>query len=227
MDPLSITGSVVAIGQIIKAIYDYGSAVKDAQFEIARLRSELFGLKAALEHISWSMNSRADERANDNFPKMSTDEKMLLLQVSSDSVQSRLDRFTPCTPVAKSSPFWSPLLETEETANTLRDAKEILQRLAKALGEPHNGRKVHVLQRVTWPLKRSETGKLADSLERIKTYLVLATTSDNYSVCQQVCAEVKALRRELSDHLSQRQLAQTRQVRHIIITTQIRDLYGV
>jgi len=50
-DPLSITGLVLAVGQVLLSLYDYGSNVKDARKDINILSEELFALKGVLEHL--------------------------------------------------------------------------------------------------------------------------------------------------------------------------------
>ena len=58
MDPLSvtasITGIVLTVESIVSAIYKYAKGIKEARADIRQLCSELFGLKAALEHVRMS-----------------------------------------------------------------------------------------------------------------------------------------------------------------------------
>lgn len=51
MDPASVVGVIGVAAQITQAIYIYGDAVKDCKTEVAQLRSELFGMQAALTQI--------------------------------------------------------------------------------------------------------------------------------------------------------------------------------
>jgi hypothetical protein len=51
MDPASIIGLTAATGQVLQAIYQYGDGVLDCKLEVARLRAELYGIKAALSQI--------------------------------------------------------------------------------------------------------------------------------------------------------------------------------
>jgi hypothetical protein len=51
MDPASVVGVIGVVGQVISAIYAYGDAVLDYKSEVARLRSELFGMQPALTQI--------------------------------------------------------------------------------------------------------------------------------------------------------------------------------
>ena len=67
MDPISacasISGLVIAIEQIIAAIYKYSKGVKDAKKETKQLCSELFALKAGLEHIRLDLGNTDDPLA--------------------------------------------------------------------------------------------------------------------------------------------------------------------
>lgn len=58
MDPVSITGLILSAQQLISYIFAYGAGVKDSGEEIGQLCSELFALKAALEHVQ--MNADAN-----------------------------------------------------------------------------------------------------------------------------------------------------------------------
>jgi hypothetical protein len=51
MDPISVLGVIGVVAQITQAIYDYGDAVLECKNEVAYLRSELFGMQAALTQI--------------------------------------------------------------------------------------------------------------------------------------------------------------------------------
>ena len=65
MDPVSFTAAIssliIAVEQIVVAIYKYSRGVKGAKKEINRLSSELFALKAALEHVRMDLENSEDE----------------------------------------------------------------------------------------------------------------------------------------------------------------------
>lgn len=67
MDPLSITASiagiVLTVEQILSAVYKYGKGVQEAKTERGQLCSELFALKAALEHVR--MNAQYAQESTD------------------------------------------------------------------------------------------------------------------------------------------------------------------
>nr|OQO18012.1 hypothetical protein B0A51_14984 [Rachicladosporium sp. CCFEE 5018] len=50
-DPVSITGLVLQVGVLLKQLVEYGTAVKGAQGEIGRLRTELYAVKGVLRDL--------------------------------------------------------------------------------------------------------------------------------------------------------------------------------
>lgn len=52
MDPITVLGLVLTIGDIVATLCDYGNAVKGAGDDIASLSKELFALRGVLEHIN-------------------------------------------------------------------------------------------------------------------------------------------------------------------------------
>ncbi|CAC9889996.1 unnamed protein product [Aureobasidium pullulans] len=56
MDPASVIGVIGVVLQITKTIYAYGDAVPEYKNEVARLRSELFGMHAALTQIEQDLS---------------------------------------------------------------------------------------------------------------------------------------------------------------------------
>lgn len=233
MDPVTAIQLVSAISDILKSIYAYGKGVKDAPAEISRLRSELFGLKAALEHIASNFDgglanlSLRDERSDQSdedttsWRRSSKRRKTRLVPANEDvkrsTTSTSVDTDATLTGTESLhetiSPFWSPLLEADETAKTFENAKCLLEDLSKALGKPFQNRSSRVFQRCIWPFKRGDTARIADHLERIKTYFVLATTSDSLNICRQVFWEIRALRREFEEHINHKFAKDLRQVR--------------
>lgn len=208
MDPATAIQLVSAIGGIIHTIYAYGNAVKDARTEIAHLRGELFGLKAALEHIAWSIDGQfigltlADHVQDD------------LNQTSSGLESSITTEHDPgrrhLTPSLvghqlephSRSPFITPILASAESMSALEEARQLLTALQKALAKPGSSRGIRLLQQVTWPLKRSETLMYTRHLEAVKSYFILATTSDNLQLSRDIYAEIRGLRHELEERQS-------------------------
>ena len=50
-DPISVTGLVIAVAQVLTSLYDYGKSVKGAGEDIKSLSQELFALKGVLDHM--------------------------------------------------------------------------------------------------------------------------------------------------------------------------------
>lgn len=150
MDPISISatmsGLVIAIEQIVGLIYKYGKGVRDARKEINQLCSELFALKAALEHIKMSTESTLD--------------------IGEDDIS---DSSTLCD---------STLFGTLEFQNMLSTTESLLTDLAKRLDRAP-GRLNSVLHNLTWPLKKDDIKSEVQRLERLKSYFILATATDN------------------------------------------------
>lgn len=153
MDPASVIGIIGVITQITQAIYAYGDAVSDAKNEIARLRSELFGMQAALmqieQDLTWSSNNNNDEKIEH--------------QITDDAQSSQT--LVPSN------------LQSPQTTQMLQETRAILEELAKTLQEGLSKSK-RLLKRLVWPLKRDYVQALATHLERMKTYFILVATND-------------------------------------------------
>ncbi|KAJ5469660.1 hypothetical protein N7539_009278 [Penicillium diatomitis] len=61
MDPISIFGLVVEVGQVLASVINYAQAVKDAKSDIRRLSEELFTLKGILEHLSTGLGDHSPD----------------------------------------------------------------------------------------------------------------------------------------------------------------------
>lgn len=62
MDPISVISLVATAGEVADKLFTFGRLVKDAAFERAQLQSELFGLKAALEHVALIARRHVDSQ---------------------------------------------------------------------------------------------------------------------------------------------------------------------
>ena len=225
MDPVTAIQLVSSINEIIRVVYIYAKGVKDASNEIKRLSSELFGLKAALEHISWDLNvgfgqlslksdgSRisADGERQPDEPLVKRRKGEIDTFPGSSPVDS-IDSISTLTEEPPAYTPFSPLLETEETRRTFEEADKLLNRLSKTLGKPSAGKVSQWMQRASWPMKKGETAKMADHLERIKTYFVLATTTDSLSYCKQIYREIISIRNIFEEQTAQKMHGDKRQV---------------
>lgn len=144
MDPVSVSGLIIAVEQILCQIYKFGQGVQGAKKEISQLCSELFALKGALEHARMSLDGTTD-----------------------------LDK-----PRGNPQPLLSPLLNTDEFSSMLSSADSLLRDLSKRLSKSP-GRLNSIMQSLAWPLKKDDIMSIIQRLERLKSYLILATTTDN------------------------------------------------
>ncbi|KAJ6779748.1 hypothetical protein PWT90_09593 [Aphanocladium album] len=68
MDPASVIGIIGVVAQITEAIYNYGDAIREYKTEVAQLRSELFGMQAALTQIEQDLTlGQANGTASTNL----------------------------------------------------------------------------------------------------------------------------------------------------------------
>jgi hypothetical protein len=86
----------------------------------------------------------------------------------------------------------SQVFRTDEFNDMIASTDELLQNLARLVEKSPNrrGKIVHYLM---WPLTRSEVQEYTSRLEKMKSYFILAITSDNLEVSKQVYSEVHAL----------------------------------
>lgn len=210
MDPATAIQLVSSIGEICRAIYVYGTGVKEAKSEIIQLRGELFGLKAAVEHIVWSINGQfarlslgGDTTIGEH--DVSLDSQITLVDETEDvRAESNANASNASSyRNLRRAPLLNPLLETDECVKALEDAQKLLDALFSTLKAPSTTRASRIFQQASWPLRRGETLRYARHLESIKSYLVHATTSDNLHLSKEMYAQIRGLR----EHLEARHLA--------------------
>lgn len=91
MDPISIAGLVVTIGEVVSSLYEYGRAVKDSKDEIRKLTQEMFALKGALETISSTTRTYLSKKESQDDERNLQNESMLTLtRETLGSLQTRL-----------------------------------------------------------------------------------------------------------------------------------------
>ena len=162
MDPISVlaslSGLVIAIQELVSAIYKYGKGVKGAKKEINQLCSELFALKAALEHMRLNLNDTIDI----------------------------VDEEKP------NATFSSSLVESKEFSNMLDTTDTFVKDLSKSFNKGP-GRLDAVMTSWAWPLKKEDVKNELQRLERLKSYFILANTTDNLELCKQIYMEVYSI----------------------------------
>lgn len=77
--------------------------------------------------------------------------------------------------------LFPPLLKTEECSRMFTATESLVEDLTKRLS-PAPGRLNSLMQSLTWPLKKDDIKDFISRLERLKSYFLLATTSDNMYV---------------------------------------------
>ena len=146
MDPASIIGLTAAIQRILTGVYRFGEGIREARREINQLCSELFALKAALNHIQLNLDINGTVN---------------------------LDITGEAHPILPSSNF-----ETPEFTSVLSTTHAILKDLLTRLDMKPSRFKT-LRQRLVWPIIKDDVKLYIDRLERSKSWLILATTSDN------------------------------------------------
>lgn len=84
---LTVIEVVLAIGGVVKGLYDYTSSVKDAKDDIRKLAQELFALKGALEHFDLHEKNDLDDAMQSQVRDM-----LLMTKETLDSIHKRLEQ---------------------------------------------------------------------------------------------------------------------------------------
>ena len=164
MDPVTIIGVIASIQQILQAVYRYGSSVKEAKTEINQLCSELLALKAALEHV----------QLNSNLDKLGAGMENLGLAKEAQEILSTSNFNTP--------EFGQMLLSTSHIV------RDLLSRLQQRPGKFNVAK-----QRLMWHIVREDIKRDVDRLNRMKSFFILATTSDNTILCRESYLKICAI----------------------------------
>ncbi len=152
MDPISITGTIIAVLQltatIISITYDYRQGVSSASREVLQLSSSLNSLKDVLEAL------------------------LSLIESSSSKSESGFE--------LKEERSGGTRLATVELlakeGGTLESCFEELEKLKRKL-EPERGWR-SVRKSLVWPLKEKEVLRVLQGLERGKSMMLLALSAD-------------------------------------------------
>ena len=175
MDPVSIIGVVAAIQQLLLSVYSYGQGVRECKNEINALCSELLALKSPLEHIQ--LNFDVGFLTTDNSQDIESDE---LLRDAQAALSSSMI----------SSVEFQQMLQNADDA-----VQEILERLSIRPGKLKSS-----LRKLVWPLNKVEIKRRIEHFDRLKSWFILATTTDNYAMCRESYLKICSI-----DMRSQRQ----------------------
>ena len=168
MDPISIIGLTAAIQQILIAVYQFGKGVREARDEINHLCSELFALKAALEHAQFNIDTRSSDTSKDAQS----------ILVSSN-------------------------MSTLEFGDILSSTDSILRSLLIRLDRKPSKIK-STFRKVSWPLLKDDINRDIQRIERLKSFFILSTTSDNAILCREIHSRICSV----EDHLRQQERVQ-------------------
>ncbi|KAF2095195.1 ankyrin repeat protein [Rhizodiscina lignyota] len=171
MDPISITGLVITIADVVSNLYDYSSAVKDSKDDIRKLTQEVFALKGALEHISTTTREYlSDKDHGDSDRDQQNDGMLKLARETLTNIQKRLVQPKSKIEKAKQAlrwPFtkievenyiaavercktWFIMVSMNETAERTSEIYNGVQQLAALIHEDIIARKTNVMKEETY-----------------------------------------------------------------------------
>lgn len=174
MDPVSLTGLIIAVSDVLSQVINYAKTVTGAKADMRRLSEELFALKGILEHISTGIGDNTPNPEKDSESEVSgpfdRDVMARVLFTANEFLQTLLQELEePETKFKKLKqklewPFtqdqvnahlvrlervksWLILVITADTAAAEKDLHEELTALAKDLKEDLHIREQERVQR--------------------------------------------------------------------------------
>lgn len=153
MDPLNITASIISVLQAINAVisvcYDYSAALKGAPWELSKVVDELRDLRDVLENLE-----RVVKKTGNADP--TTHSRLPTLKLLCDSMKG-----------------------SESLVDCLEEVNRIRNKLSPPSWSGKDGSKRQALIQVLgWPLKEQDTRRSLETIDRFKSTLTLALTSD-------------------------------------------------
>lgn len=96
LDPVSIIGLAIQVGDIIWKIYEYGKEVKEWKTEVRALSEELFALKGVLEHMQQRYEfSQGDDLENGGVAQfMQSAEFLAMIRSTKEFLDDLFSRLT-------------------------------------------------------------------------------------------------------------------------------------
>jgi hypothetical protein len=165
MDPLSITGTLIAVlqisGTVISALYEYRNGVKSASGDAARIITELNSLRSILESLLQAVEK--EDAAS-----------------SSGAGGSRLANFQMLT----------------HPNGELKRCQADLEAVSGKLGSEEPGSLFgwkKVRQALVWPFKEKDVEKLLQSVQRAKSTMQFALSTDQTVLTLEIHKEVSSL----------------------------------
>ncbi|KAH8897603.1 ankyrin [Thozetella sp. PMI_491] len=194
-DPLSITASIVGIVQLATSVFSglsrFAKQAKDAKSQVSELARETRNLSGILHNLSL-LSSSMDKSNSD--PWDSDEQHSTGFVIADDDGSLALSNYQ---------------------AHALHACRETLlklkTRLAKARVDFESGRKRDALVRsVKWPFSTSETTQLLQEMERHKTNITMALSTDTIEKLLETLSkqtliesEIKEVRKTLAQRFAQ------------------------
>lgn len=69
MDPISITGLIIEVSNVLSCVINYAKAVQGAKADMRKLSEELFALKGILEHLSTGLGDNTPKSEEETEPE--------------------------------------------------------------------------------------------------------------------------------------------------------------
>ncbi|EKD13362.1 uncharacterized protein L3040_002778 [Drepanopeziza brunnea f. sp. 'multigermtubi'] len=166
MDPISITGTLIAVLQltatVISVSYDYRQGVSSASREVLQISSSLNSLKDVLEALlSLIENSPKPSKSGDGDGDGDGSSRLATVEML-------------C-----------------QEGGTLENCSKELERLRSKL-QPKAGWK-RVRRSLVWPLREKEVGRVLGELERAKSLMALALSADQATLSMAIEDQVGGL----------------------------------
>lgn len=170
MDPLSITGTLIAVlqisGTVISALYEYRNGVKSASADAARIITELNGLRGILESLLQAVEK--EDAAS-----------------GSGAAGSRLANFQALTH------------PNGELKRCQADLEAVSVKLGgDGVGSLSGWKKVR--QALVWPFKEKDVEKLLQSVERAKSTMQFALSADRTVLTLEIHEGVNSLTQQFA-----------------------------
>jgi len=92
MDPISITGLVIEVSNVLASLIQYAKAVQGANSEVRKLSEELFALKGILEHLATQTDEvpQYEEKSSETAGLFDRDAMARVLYTTNELLQSIL-----------------------------------------------------------------------------------------------------------------------------------------
>lgn len=105
-----------------------------------------------------------------------------------------------CQDLDADTAFTTPLLQTDDSAKMMAKANEIIRDLHRYLTPSGSSKFSGAMDQIRWVLRKDELQEYSRRLERIKSYFLLVTTSNNLEISRQILVQVATMGKILQDN---------------------------